>query len=272
MNPLVSVMQSTDGVVRIITAHPFSPALQLKLIEKYKVNVIFNSPSKFIACVKSNRINQANLSSVTSILLYGNKPPNNLVADAMQYFTNAKFASLYAMTDLGPISKSILDAQAHSLMNSGLLVPGTIVKIIDEDGNRCGPNVTGEICIKSQIEFLGYLNDPETNAATIDDEGFFRTGDGGHFDENAHIIFDERIKNILRVYHFRGEVIPTEIEDFLLKMPDILDACVVGIPAGVGNAVPAAVIVKRRDSNLSQNDIYNAVSGQKCSQQYLQYF
>lgn len=67
-------------------------------------------------------------------------------------------------------------------------------------------------------------------------------------------------------------MIPTEIEDFLLKMPDILDACVVGIPAGVGNAVPAAVIVKRRDSNLSQNDIYNAVSGQKCSQQYLQYF
>lgn len=258
--PLVSSMQSAHGVARVITSNSFSPDLQLKLIEKYQVTYLGNTPLYLVACLKHDSIQQRDLSSVRDITLYGYKIPSTLIVEAAQYFPNAKITSLYAMSEIGPITHIILNA--NSTPNCGLICPGTTVKIIDDGGNRCGPNITGEICVKKDHEFLGYLDDPEATSATVDSEGFFRTGDSGHFDENATLFFDERIKNVLRSYYFRGVVIPTEIEDFLLKMSDILEACVVGIPAGVGSNLLAAVIVKRPDSKLTQHDIYTAVAGE----------
>lgn len=260
INPIVSVMQNSSGIKRIITAKPFSPELQLKLIEKYKISALCNSPSKLIACVKNDGIKQMKLLSVKDIMLYGNKVPCNLVNEAIQYFPNAKFRSLYGMTEIGIISISTLDV--HSPTNCGRLFPGKTAKIIDESGNRCGPDVSGEICVQQKHQFLGYLGDSKATAAVIDYEGFYRTGDRGHFDGNGRFWFEDRIKNIIRVYYFSAVLIPTEIEDFLLRIPDILDVCVVGIPAGVGTAIPAALVVKKTDSNLSHHDVFNTIAGE----------
>lgn len=260
---LLSAMQSSNGVARVITSNSFSPDLQLKLIEKYKVTHLTNVPLYLIACLKHDSIQRWNLSSVKDIFLYGYKIPSTLIVEAAQYFPDAKIMSFYAMTEMGAITHNILNGKSTS--NCGLVCPGTTIKIMDDDGNRCGSNVIGEIYVKKDHEFLGYLDDPEATAATVDNEGFFRTGDSGHFDEDGLLYFDDRLKNVLRCYYFRGVVIPTEIEFFLLKTPDILEACVIGIPAGVGSNLLAAVIVKRPNSNLTQHDIYTAVAGEKSS-------
>lgn len=212
-----------------------------------------------VACLESEFIEETDLSTVKKIVLYGSKIPNNLVSEVKRYFANATLLSLYGMTEIGAISMCHLDVSTSA--NSGQLFAGVMAKIIDDEGNRCGPNVIGEIRVKKRKQFLGYLDEPERTAAAYDDEGFFRTGDSGHFDENGSLYFDDRIKNIIRVYYFRVVIIPSEIEEFLLKMPDIVEVSVVGIPITCGSGIPAAVIVRKHNSNLSGREVYEAVAG-----------
>lgn len=252
-------MQNSNGVVRIITAKPFTPEFKLQLIEKYKINTLANSTSKLISSLKAECIKNMKFTTVKKFYLYGVKVPGNLVTEASQHFPNAVFFTVYGMTEVGGISATYIDANSDT--KCGRLVPGTIVKIIDDKGMRCGPNVAGEICVIRENQFSGYFHDSEANSIAVDSEGFFRTGDNGYFDDDGNLIFGERLKNIMRIYYFRAVLIPSEIEDFLLQMPDIIEVCVIAIPVTVSAGLPAAVIVKKSDSKLNQHDVFNAVAG-----------
>lgn len=246
-------------MTRILTLKSFTPELQLKLIEKYKVTVLYNPALSMVGCLKNSYINSTDLSSVQAIMFYGCKIPNNMVPEVNRYFPNALLLSVYGLTEIGIVTFSILDA--HSNPNCGDLYPGTIAKIIDDNGIRCGPNNNGEICIKKTSSFLGYLDDRQTTAAAVDNEGFFHTGDSGYFDGNGQLFFDDRLKNFIRAYYFIFVIEVSEIEDYLLAIPDIMEVCVVGIPITSDTSLPAAVIVRRPASTLSERDIYDAVAG-----------
>lgn len=260
VKPLIDTIH--NGMTRILTSKSFTPELQLKLIEKYSVTVLYNPALSMVGCLKSSHIHNTNVSSVQAIFFYGCKIPNNLVSEVNRYFPNALLLSCYGLTEIGIVTFSILDA--HSNPNSGDLYPGTIAKIIDDNGIRCGPNINGEICIKKKSSFLGYLGDRQTTAAAVDPEGFFHTGDSGHFDGNGQFVFDDRIKNFIRAYYFIFVIEVSEIEDYLRTMPDIMEVCVVGIPITTDTSLPAAVIVRRPESTLSERDVYNAVAGTNC--------
>lgn len=99
---------------------------------------------------------------------------------------------------------------------------GYTVKVVDENGKRCGPNAHGEICVKSKSKFLGYLDDAKTTVNAIDNEGFFITGDIGHFNENGILSIDDRKKNIIKnVFYFRGFILPIKLESYLIQYTDI---------------------------------------------------
>lgn len=256
VKPIIDCIYS--GSTHLITTKRFAPEFQLYLIDKYKVNVLYNSPSELVVCLKYDRIHEMNLSYMRLIICYGTKMSNNLIADIKRHFPNASLTSAYGMTEIGLIS-----ASDNLLQNQGgeYLANGCMVKIIDEDGNRCGPNTNGEICIQSKYKFLGYLEDPETSAAAVDSEGFFRTGDIGHFDGNGLLFVVDRKKDAIILFYFDGIIFPSEIEKFLITIPDVVAACVVGIPVVLGAYLPAAVIVRKPKSSLSQNDVFNMVAG-----------
>lgn len=252
-------MCAESGMIRIITSRPFSPELQLHLIEKYNVSILMNPPFNMVACLKTDLIDKVNTASVKQILFYGSKLDNNLIADVKRHFPNALFISGYGMTEVGVISTTVFDSKLA--VNAGQLCHGFIAKIVDCEGNRCGPNVSGEICVHFPNSFIGYLDEPELTASTIDNEGFFRTGDTGYFDENGILFFVDRIKNIIRVYYFRAVILPHEIEECLLSRRDIQEVCVVGVPVACGSALPAAVIVRKPNSKLSQREVFDFVAG-----------
>lgn len=250
-----------NGATRVITKKEYTPALPLKIIDKYKVNILSVATYDLVACLKVNHIQTFNLSSVTQIFIYGSKMPNNLWSQVFQYFPNAKLSSFYGMTEIGVISLQILDAQ--HIENGSYLVNGFVAKVVDRNGNRCGPNVNGELCVKRNNEFLGYIDDPKATAAAIDDEGFFRTGDIVHFDGSGLLFIDDRKKNVITLFYFDSSLLPTEIEDFLILMPDIEEVCVVGIPTTILTCLAAAVVVLKPNSKLKSRDIFNAVGGEQ---------
>lgn len=256
------------GVLRIISSKPFTPELQLKIIEKYKVTVLFNTPSIMAACLKSDFIRTLDFSCVKRIIFYGSKVPNTLFADIKQYFSNADLLIMYGLTEVGLISQNFvnphaqIEDQAHTNnINGGQLFEGCTVKIVDDSGNRYGPNNNGEICINTKYQFINYFDDPAATAAAIDSEGFFQTGDIGHFDNNGRLFVEDRKKYVANVYYFENILVPSTIEECLIKLPGVLDVCVVGIPFACDECLPAAAVLRKPNSTLDRHAVFNAVAG-----------
>lgn len=249
-----------NGFSRVITSKPFTPELRLKLIEQYKISALYIYAHSLVLCLKSECIEKTDLSSVKIIETYGGKWPSSFGSTFKRYFPNStNCISWYGMTEIGTITVSKINVEGR--IGDAELCADCQVKIIDEHGNRCGPGINGEICYKLKKEFLGYLEDPKTNETSVDDEGFFHTGDVGRFDENGHLSIEGRKKNDITAYYFDSIILPSEMEEYLVAVPDIKEACVVGVPVAFGGALPAAVIVRKANSKLTTHDVHNVLAG-----------
>lgn len=220
-----------NGATRVITTKPYAPELQFTLIEKYRVSILHDSPSTLLPCLKSDAIHLKDLSSVQIIFLYGSKVPCNLVREIVPFFPNANCVSYYGLKEFGRITVSIHGVQEST--NGTHLVDGYLTKIVDNEGESCGPNASGELCVKKKCKFLGYFNDPLANAAALDSDGFFHTGDVGRFDEDGIFFIEGQKKNIL---------------DYLISMPDMNEVRVVGVPIEDGTNKNHTIV----QSHLSQ--------------------
>lgn len=125
---------------------------------------------------------------------------------------------------------------------------GVWIKIIDKYGDRCGPNESGELCLKVNYKFAGYFGNENATRETIDSKGFFLTRDIGYFDEDGNMFISGR-KNDMLKYH-ESYLCPGDIEDFLVLHPGIDSVCIVGIPNGYDLDLPAAVVIRKKDVNM----------------------
>jgi long-chain acyl-CoA synthetase len=85
----------------------------------------------------------------------------------------------------------------------------------------------GEILIKGDFLFMGYLNQPEKTAETIDSRGWLHTGDVGSIDNEGFVKITDRMKDII-ITSGGKNITPSEIENQLKFSPYISDAVVIG--------------------------------------------
>jgi amino acid adenylation domain-containing protein len=117
------------------------------------------------------------------------------------------------------------------------------IRILDNAGAPARRLEDGEIVVRGPSVFGGYLDDPEANRAAFTD-GWFRTGDLGHFDDDGYLVVTGRIKELIS----RGgeKISPLEVERILAAHPSVARACVFGIPhPTLGEEVVAAVVPTR---------------------------
>jgi long-chain acyl-CoA synthetase len=84
----------------------------------------------------------------------------------------------------------------------------------------------GELLVRSDTVFMGYLNQPEKTAETLKD-GWLHTGDVGKVDEEGYFYITDRMKDIIITAGGKN-VTPSEIENQLKFSPYITDAVVIG--------------------------------------------
>jgi long-chain acyl-CoA synthetase len=85
----------------------------------------------------------------------------------------------------------------------------------------------GEILIRGDFLFMGYLNQPEKTAETIDAKGWLHTGDVGSIDNEGFVKITDRMKDII-ITSGGKNVTPSEIENQLKFSPYVSDAVVIG--------------------------------------------
>jgi long-chain acyl-CoA synthetase len=131
----------------------------------------------------------------------------------------------------------------------GLPLPGTDVRIVNDEGHDVAPGEHGEILVKGPQVMRGYWNQPEETARTLRD-GWLHTGDIGCFDADGYLQITDRKKDMIIVSGFN--VFPNEVEACIALHPDVADVAVVGVPhEDTGEAV-RAYVVSRKDVSAEE--------------------
>jgi acyl-CoA synthetase (AMP-forming)/AMP-acid ligase II len=121
----------------------------------------------------------------------------------------------------------------------GVPFPGQELRILAPDGSEVPQGVDGEVVVAGPNLMRGYLGRPDETAQVLVD-GWLRTGDVGHLDEDGYLTLVGRSKEMI----IRGgeNIYPKEIEDVLTGDPSVLEAAVVGVPDEMWGEVVVAYV------------------------------
>jgi long-chain acyl-CoA synthetase len=148
----------------------------------------------------------------------------------------------YGLTEASPVvtSSAGLPPKFGSV---GKVLDGIRVRLVDESGDDVLRGDAGEIWVKGDNVFMGYLNEPEATAKVLTPDGWLRTGDIAISDDDGYLYLVDRVKDLIIVSGFN--VYPAEVEEVLAAHPAVAEVGVVGVPhPHTGEAVKAFVVLR----------------------------
>ncbi|EPQ71067.1 AMP-binding protein [Mycobacterium marinum] len=156
----------------------------------------------------------------------------SLIRCATDYFDKAVVTRVYGSTEVPVTTIGAPDSSAHAAATDGR-VGAADVKL-----------VAGEIRVRGPQMLVGYRH-PEDEAGSFDAQGYFRTGDLGHWVDDEYLVVTGRAKDI--IIRNGENISPKEIEDILITHPGIADVAIVGLPDDRTGERACAVIVAAAD-------------------------
>lgn len=177
------------------------------------------------------------------VSLGGGTAVQSAVAKLWLEKTGCPICEGYGLSETSPIvTSNPVTATLHS-GGIGVPVPSTWLKLLDEEGHEVPPGQPGEIAIKGPQVMAGYWQRPDETALVMTPDGYFKSGDIGLMDEQGFFRIVDRKKDMVLVNGFN--VYPTEIEDVVSHMADVLECACVGVPdAKTGEAVMLVIVKK----------------------------
>jgi fatty-acyl-CoA synthase len=243
------LMQTARGARTVLLpSEKFDIAEAYRLIEQHRVSNLFTVPTILKMMVEHPAADQFDHSSLRHVI-YAGAPMyredqkaalNKLGAVLVQYFGLGEVTG--NITVLPPALHHPEDGPHARIGTCGFERTGMQVSIQGDDGREVKPFETGEICVIGPAVFAGYYDNPEANAKAFRD-GWFRTGDLGHMDEEGFVYITGRASDM---YISGGSnIYPREIEEKILTHPAVGEVAVLGVPDPFWGEVGVAVCVAR---------------------------
>ncbi len=214
----------------------------LKAVQDYEVTLAHLVPPIVLALSKHPIVDNYRLPKLKTIFS-GAAPLGEDLTRACMDRLGITVRQGYGMTETSPVTHSSPAPPLNIKFGSvGVAAPNTECKIIDlETGAPLGPGEKGEVCVRGPQVMVGYLNNPEATAITIDADGWLHTGDIGYADADGHFFIVDRAKELIK---YKGlQVAPAELEAVLLTHPSVADAAVIPYPDDEAGEVPKGIIV-----------------------------
>ncbi|MDN4495065.1 class I adenylate-forming enzyme family protein [Ureibacillus aquaedulcis] len=237
----------------IIIEEAFSPERTLKKLVDTKATIFFGVPAMYTILLNKPELETTNFEHLR-LFVYGASPmPYELVKRLKDTFPKVKVQNCYGQTENTPAASSLTDKDALTKIGSvGKPLARTDIKLVDALGEEVPLGEVGEICVKGPQVMKGYLRNPEETSRTIQD-GWLYSGDLGRFDDEGFLYIVDRKKDMI----IRGgeNIYPIEIEEVLYRIPQVLEAAVVGIPHEVYGEVPKAFVVVKGEQSLTAEEV-----------------
>jgi acyl-CoA synthetase (AMP-forming)/AMP-acid ligase II len=211
----------------------------LELTAKHRVTHMAVPPHMVDALARDPRVDEHDLSSLTTVATGGAAVPPGSLREASARL-GAMVGEGYGITEItcmvsGPLGRPSTPGTA------GWLVRGTEVRVVDPETSEDLPDgQPGELLVRSPQLMEGYHGLPEETAATIDADGWMRTGDLVAIRPDGQLEIRDRLKELIKVNG--ASVAPAELELVLREHPAVSDAGVIGRPDPESGEAPVAFV------------------------------
>jgi malonyl-CoA/methylmalonyl-CoA synthetase len=190
------------------------------------------------------------------LFVSGSAPLSAETFDRFVERTGHRILERYGMTETNMIASNPYDG-ARIRGSVGLPLPGVEVRIADAESGRVLEDGVGVIEVRGPNVFKGYWQMPEKTAEEFRDDGFFISGDLGHFDDNGYLHIVGRHKDLIISGGFN--IYPAEVEAVIEEVAGVAECAVVGAPhPDLGEAV-LAVIARERGASLTEAEVVAAI-------------
>jgi acyl-CoA synthetase (AMP-forming)/AMP-acid ligase II len=184
-------------------------------------------------------IDKYDLSALRVIAASGSALPGELAVTVMDRFGDVLY-NLYGSTEVAWATIATPEDLRAAPGTAGRPPRGTIVKLLDEEGNEVGDGQTGRIFVGNEMAFDGYTGGG--NKQNVG--GLLSSGDVGHFDAGGRLFIDGRDDEM--IVSGGENVFPREVEDLLADHDAVDEVAVIGVEdEQFGQRLKAFVVVTR---------------------------
>jgi long-chain acyl-CoA synthetase len=211
----------------------------LNLLTRTRANVLPAVPTLLNAIARADSVTPEQLASLEVAISGGAALPDE-VRTAFAKKNKAILAEGYGLTEASPVVCCAALRVPSKPMSIGLPLPATDIRFVDVDsGQPVGIGENGELQVKGPQVMAGYYDNPEASKDAFMD-GWLRTGDVGHMDEDGYVFLVDRIKDLIICSGFN--VYPRTIEEALMTHEAVEETNVIGVPDEYRGEAPVAYV------------------------------
>ena len=222
----------------------------LNLLTRTRANVLPAVPTLLNAIARADNATSEQLASLEVAISGGAALPDEVRA-AFGKKSKAILAEGYGLTEASPVVCCAALRVPSKPMSIGLPLPATDIRFIDVDsGKPVGIGENGELQVKGPQVMAGYYDNPEASKDAFMD-GWLRTGDVGHMDEDGYVFLVDRIKDLIICSGFN--VYPRTIEEALMTHEAVEETNVIGVPDEYRGEAPVAYVKLKAGQSATED-------------------
>ncbi|PTT32890.1 long-chain-fatty-acid--CoA ligase FadD2 [Pseudomonas sp. HMWF021] len=243
-----------SGNHNVLITNPRDIAGFIKELKNWRFSALLGLNTLFVALMDHPDFKTLDFSSL-KLTNSGGTALVKATAERWEQITGCRITEGYGLTETSPVACTNPYGTQSRLGTVGLPVPGTLLKVINDEGVEQPMGERGELCIKGPQIMKGYWHKPEATAEVLDAEGWFKSGDIAVIDPDGFVRIVDRKKDMIIVSGFN--VYPNEIEDVIMAHPKVANCAVIGVPdERSGEAVKLFVVARETGVSLEELKAY----------------
>nr|XP_039260395.1 4-coumarate--CoA ligase 1-like isoform X1 [Styela clava] len=257
------LLVALQGGLSVIIDQKFDVDGTLAAIQKYKANHMLLVPPNLLKLSQTELHHKYDTSSWKSSFIGGASIPPTALKEVIDRF-NIRVFPCYGQTECFPVSWN--DKVDEFIDSAGSVAVNSEIMIVDPNTEKeLKSGEDGEIWVKSTHMSAGYYKNSKATEQAINKDGFLRTGDIGHI-ENEMLFVVGRLKEVIKYNTF--QVPPAEIEHVLMKHPGVKDAAAVGVPDEACGELPKAFVVRKMES-VTTDELHELIKNELVDYKHL---
>jgi long-chain acyl-CoA synthetase len=242
----------------VVLRRSFDPRDFLASVQQHGVTNTMMVPAVLQMVLATDGVDDADLSSLRTIV-YGAAPITRHTLDtAIAKMPDVEFIHAYGLTEAtGTVTNlpwAEHDPDGPRMRSCGRAFDWVSFRVVDPVTlEACAPGQAGEVWVQSPSVMAGYFRRPKETAEAITEDGWLRTGDAGHVDEDGYLYLTDRVKDM--IISGGENIYPAEVENVLHGHPDVAQVAVVGVPDDRWGETVRAIVVPEPGTRPDPGDI-----------------
>ncbi len=242
-----SVMQThiLSGATLLLDRALTFPSSIVDALRELEATSFSAVPEVFGMLLKYGRLGERPLQALRYMAVAGGGLRHDLAVEIADRIAPASFHVMYGQSEATARLTCLPSQQLHIRRGSiGKPIWGVELAIMDEANGELPPGAVGMLCARGENVMLGYWQDPAATADVLSDDGWLRTGDLAHRDEEGYFYLHGRANLLVKIQGHR--VHPAEIEGVVeARFPQ---TSAVAIPMARGDDMRFILFLAPRDN------------------------